>query len=245
VNYLVQVAFAATVAAWVSGCAAPNMDTSVLQSGVVPRQAVTQAVWTLPPSSPMPAGQPGAEMPAGFISFCIRFHDQCALPSNAQSFVALTPASWDALAAVNGQTNNAIIPEDDLEHYGRAEYWDIPNDGRGNCKDYALTKRKLLIDAGFPELALRIAIVLTPAGERHAVLTVATDRGDFVLDNLTGEIRPWSQTDYVWIERQASTSPWNWVTFQRETAPWANETVAAISARPSTQSQDTLIAALQ
>ena len=200
-NYLLKVAIAATVTAWVSGCAVPNMKAGALQVGVpqgealptaLAPQAVSQSAWALPPSSPMPAGQPGAEMPAGFISFCIRFHDQCALPANAQSFVALTPAGWNLLAAVNTQTNSAITPEDDLEHYGRAEYWDIPKDGRGNCKHYALTKRKLLTDAGFPELALRIAIVLTRSGERHAVLTVATDRGDFVLDNLTGEIRPWS-----------------------------------------------------
>ena len=192
----------------------------------------------------MPVGLPSAEVPAGFLSFCIRFQDQCAPPTDAQNTVALTPASWNLLAAVNVQTNSAITPEDDLEHYGRAEYWDIPRDGRGNCKHYALTKRKLLIDSGLPKLALRIAIVVTPGGERHAVLTVATDHGDFVLDNLTGEIRLWSQTGYVWVERQASNSPWNWVAFQNGTAPWENVAVAAIPARPTSTSHDLLLAAL-
>ena len=49
-------------------------------------------------------------------------------------------------------------------------------------------------------------------GERHAVLTVSTDQGDYVLDNLDGEVLPWKQTDYVWVERQAANSPSKWVT---------------------------------
>jgi predicted transglutaminase-like cysteine proteinase len=157
----------------------------------------------------------------------------------------LTPANWSILTAVNEQTNDAITPEDDMEHYGRAEYWDIPTDGRGNCKDYALTKRKLLIEAGLPALALRIAIVLTPSGERHAVLTIATDQGDYVLDNLTGEIRPWSQAGYSWIERQASNSPWNWVAFQNGTTQWETASLAATPTGPVSSTRDFLPAVLQ
>ena len=55
---------------------------------------------------------------------------------------------------------------DDQRHYGRAEYWNIPTDGYGDCEDYALTKRRDLIAAGFPAQALRIAVVLT--GETKA-----------------------------------------------------------------------------
>jgi len=71
--------------------------------------------------------------------------------------------------------------------------WTIPTDGYGNCKDYALAKRKDLAAAGFPILALRMAIVITPREKRHAVLTVATDKGDFVLDNLENDIVAWKR----------------------------------------------------
>ncbi len=109
--------------------------------------------------------------------------------------------------------NREIAPEDDMEHYGRAEYWTIPTDGLGVCHDYAVAKRQALIAAGIPELALRVAVVLTPQGERHAVLTIATDKGDYVLDNLHENIRPWSETGYTWLERQAPNSAWTWVAF--------------------------------
>ena len=38
-----------------------------------------------------------------------------------------------------------------------------------------------------------MTIVRDQDGEGHAVLTVKTDRGDFVLDNLTDEILPWNR----------------------------------------------------
>ncbi len=100
---------------------------------------------------------------------------------------------------------------DDKRHYARAEYWNIPTDGLGDCEDYALTKRQALMAAGFAEPALRIALVMTARGERHAVLTIATDRGDYVLDNLTGAILNWDKTDYEWLARQDPNQAWGWV----------------------------------
>ncbi len=108
---------------------------------------------------------------------------------------------------------------DDQTHYGRAEYWNIPTDGFGDCEDYALTKRRDLMTAGFPAPALRIAVVLTDRNERHAVLTVATDRGDYVLDNLTSTIRNWDDTDYLWIERQDPSKAWGWVMLDKSQNP--------------------------
>lgn len=162
----------------------------------------------------MPAGVASATVPSGFISFCMRFADQCATPTANQNSVALSEDNWLVLNDVNAQINASISPEDDKDHYGRAEYWTIPADGRGDCEDYALAKRQALIKAGLPELALRMAVVLTSEGERHAVLTVTTDQGDYVLDNLTFEIRPWFKSGLTWIARQDSTNPWNWVALQ-------------------------------
>lgn len=97
-----------------------------------------------------------------------------------------------------------------MVHYGRAEYWTIPTDGYGDCDDYALTKRKQLQEIGFPAAALRLAVVYSPRSQLHAVLTVATNKGDFVLDNLDDDIRPWNTTRYDWIEVQDAKDPMQW-----------------------------------
>jgi predicted transglutaminase-like cysteine proteinase len=147
--------------------------------------------------------------PAGYVSFCIRFTDQCET-SSADSLV-LDEATWGALNRVNTSVNDAVLPEDDQRHYGRAEYWNIPTDGRGDCEDYALTKRKQLAAAGYPISALRMAVVVTPEGARHAVLTIATDKGDLVLDNLNNDVKSWNTTGYRWIERQDPHHAMQWV----------------------------------
>jgi len=157
-------------------------------------------------SSQVPVGAP-----AGYLSFCVRFPDQCVASPDAPSIVALTAPEWLAMEEINESVNRAIRPMDDQRHYGRAEYWNIPTDGYGDCEDYALTKRKELLAAGFPAQALRIAVVVTGQGDRHAVLMVTSDRGDFVLDNLTNEIRGWQTTGYQWIERQNPADPRGWV----------------------------------
>ena len=59
----------------------------------------------------------------------------------------------------------------------------LPTDGYGDCEDYVLLKRKMLIDAGWPREALLITVVRDRKGEGHAVLTVKTDKGELVLDN--------------------------------------------------------------
>ena len=164
----------------------------------------------------MPTGLPKAAAPAGFISFCLRFPDQCTAPANAPSGIVETALVWQTLSRVNSAINGAIAPEDDRDHYGRAEYWTIPTDGLGDCDDYALAKRKALIDAGFPQNALRVAVVRTWYGERHTVLTVATDRGDYVLDNLRPDVLAWTGADYTWVERQAADNPWNWVDLESD-----------------------------
>ena len=163
-------------------------------------------------STSMPEGSPTDAAPPGFVSFCYRFADQCAASPKDATVVHLDVISQAVLDRVNRSVNRAIRPEDDQKHYGRAEYWDIPTDGFGNSKDYALTKRRDLINAGLSARALRVAIVITPWNNRQAVLTVVTDRGDLVLDNLTDDIKPWTDTGYQWIARQDGGGELGWVT---------------------------------
>ena len=192
------------------GCAAPaGITGSIDMRGTSTALAMTGA--PLPNAKTMPDSQIAAPAPAGFVSFCTRFPEQCMASKDAPSVVKLSPAQWLELQEVNQAVNLAIKPMDDERHYGRAEYWNIPTDGLGDCEDYALTKRKELTAAGYPISALRIAIVVTRQGERHAVLTVATDKGDLVLDNLNDEVKGWNSTGYRWIERQDPVHAMQWV----------------------------------
>jgi predicted transglutaminase-like cysteine proteinase len=126
--------------------------------------------------------------------------------------IHLTKQVLATLAKVNAFANAEIEPISNLDHWGTMlDHWDYPTDGKGDCKVYALFKRKQLVDQGFPRAALLMTIVRDQNGEGHAVLTVKTDRGDFVLDNLTDEILPWNETGYRFIKRQAQDDPNVWL----------------------------------
>jgi predicted transglutaminase-like cysteine proteinase len=119
------------------------------------------------------------------------------------------------IGEVNLAINRAIKPRTDMEAFGVDNYWTLPlSDGpraEGNCKHYAMEKRRQLIDDGVPANALSLAIVVTPKNEVHAVLVVSTDQGDLVMDNLTDEVRAWRRTDYRWLARQTPGDPLHWV----------------------------------
>lgn len=117
------------------------------------------------------------------------------------------------LQRINTRVNRSIRRSDDYAAFGRADYWASGADHvkRGDCEDYALAKRRALIDAGVPGEALSIAIVRTLHGEMHAVLLVATHEGEVVLDNLSPWILPWDEAPYHWLDRQAPGAPTKWV----------------------------------
>ena len=90
------------------------------------------------------------------------------------------------------------------------EYWTYPTSA-GDCEDYVLLKRRLLNKIeGIALGNLLITVVRKRDGEGHAVLTLRTTRGDFVLDNLDWHIRSWRDTSYSFIKRQSSLDPGAW-----------------------------------
>lgn len=167
-------------------------------------------------SAPQPGtvqGEAGrdAKAPSGFLAFCDRNPGECRIPRGQPDKIAFTPELWASLEKVNIAVNNAVRPLDDSEHYGITEFWTVPADGEGDCEDYVLAKRKMLTLLGLAAPALRITVAFNKRMERHAVLTVVTDRGDYVLDNLQDQILPPDQVGYVWVERQDSASRTGWV----------------------------------
>ena len=120
----------------------------------------------------------------------------------AASFV-LTSGRMAELQQINSHVNNTIVEVSDMEQYGREDVWTLPTSGKGDCEDFALLKRKLLIQQGWPASALTIAVGATAQGEAHAVLVVSTGSGEFVLDNLTSSILAPSQTGHAFYSRQS------------------------------------------
>ena len=62
-------------------------------------------------------------------------------------------------------------------------------------QDYVLLKRRMLMQAGWPRQALLITVVRDKRGDGHAVLTVKTDKVEFILDNQNETIVTWSRLD--------------------------------------------------
>ncbi len=126
----------------------------------------------------------------------------------------LNNQAMNALRMANDKVNRMMRGATDEQVYHVADYWNAPElrDGvRGDCEDYALEKRRLLIQQGIPAAAMSIAIVRTRLGEDHAVLVVSTYQGDYVLDNLQYDIRPWRNANYVWVSRQGPSDDLGWV----------------------------------
>jgi predicted transglutaminase-like cysteine proteinase len=155
-------------------------------------------------------GEP-ARAPIGWVEFCVEHKAECAARAGSPRDVVLSPKVWADLIQVNAWVNDNIKPMTDLEHWGVVERWNYPDDGYGDCEDYVLLKRKMLIKAGWPREALLITVVRDKKGEGHAVLTVKTNKGEFVLDNQEAEVLLWSQTGYRVVKRQSQADQNVWV----------------------------------
>jgi predicted transglutaminase-like cysteine proteinase len=153
---------------------------------------------------------PRTLVPYGWVDFCNRY-DECDTPALPAMDVNLTPKSLKMIQRINTWVNTNITPKSDMEHWNVVDRWDYPTDGFGDCEDYALLKRKMLIDEGFPRQGLLLTVVRDSHGDGHAVLTVKTNHGEFVLDNLHDEIKPWTDTRYRFVKRQSQTDQNVWV----------------------------------
>jgi predicted transglutaminase-like cysteine proteinase len=149
--------------------------------------------------------------PAAFYTFCSRQPGECARRSGRGSGkVVLNPERWSELKKVNRQVNRSVREVSDLMNFGHKDVWQLP-DRKGDCEDFALLKRRRLMALGWPSSALLMTVVRDRDGGGHAVLTVVTDKGDYILDNITGRISLWSRTPYVYFSRQSQSDPRSWV----------------------------------
>ena len=150
--------------------------------------------------------------PIGHYQFCQKNRRECSSIRNANP-AKVTAVGWRVIRDVNASVNRAIRPVTDRELFGRDELWTYPN-GAGDCEDFVLLKRKKLMERGFAAADLLITVVRKPDGEGHAVLTVRSSEGDFILDNLENEVKLWSETPYRYLKRQASVHAGRWVSIE-------------------------------
>jgi len=148
--------------------------------------------------------------PVGHYEFCRRLPEECRQVSARRGPVELTRELWAQIVDINNQVNTTVLPATDMEMWGQEELWSYPGDF-GDCEDYVLEKRRRLMEIGIPASSLLITVVRQANGDGHAVLTVRTHLGDFILDNLEPRILAWHDTGYQFLKRQSERNSGAWV----------------------------------
>jgi predicted transglutaminase-like cysteine proteinase len=152
--------------------------------------------------------------PVGYVAFCGRGEDECRFKGGKIEKLAMSPEKWNMISQVNMYVNSKIKPVSDTDQYHVADNWTYPVSS-GDCEDYVLLKKRYLIGMGFSPEELLITVVFDENGEGHAVMTIPTDAGDFVLDNRRDELLLWNQTGYKFLKRQSQLDPKLWVSLQK------------------------------
>jgi predicted transglutaminase-like cysteine proteinase len=147
--------------------------------------------------------------PSAFLDACSRYDWLCA--ERPVGRPADPDTQLDIARSVNLRVNLATAEVSDAANYGVAEYWTLPQRGRGDCEDYVLAKYRLLLEAGMDSGSLAVAIVLDRLGRNHAVLVLHHRDGDLVLDNLLADVTPWHETGYRFLAMQGADDKRGWI----------------------------------
>jgi len=150
--------------------------------------------------------------PIGHYEFCQTHKSECRAGVRTAP-AKVTDFGWSIVREINARVNRDITPMTDKELHGVDEIWSYP-DGAGDCEDFVLLKRRMLMEKGFAAGDLLITVVRKPDGEGHAVLTLRTAQGDYILDNLNNEVKLWTETPYRYLKRQASFHAGRWVSIE-------------------------------
>jgi predicted transglutaminase-like cysteine proteinase len=171
--------------------------------------------WAAPALAAGPMATGGlTSQPIGHYDFCKTHRSECSIRPTNLAPATMTAALLRQLVSVTTAVNAAVKPMSDYDIYGKDEVWAYPDSGVGDCEDYVLEKRRRLNRLGMSLADLLITVVRKPDGEGHAVLTVRTDKGDYILDNLTDKVRSWDQTGYRFLKRQAIDNTGRWVSIR-------------------------------
>ncbi|HMA13829.1 MAG: transglutaminase-like cysteine peptidase [Bacteroidota bacterium] len=165
------------------------------------RAAAGAAQGPLPHSSAMAAGD-FVPAPAAWLNLLRQLPD---LDPGDVAFrpLRLTGGRAARLLKVNQEVNAALRYRDDA---GK-DYWEVGGQ-EGDCEDFAIRKlRDLTQRHGFPRGALTLAACRLDYDRGHAVLLVHSDKGVYVMDNLTPRVLPWRKLPYRWVAREEPGAP--------------------------------------
>lgn len=145
--------------------------------------------------------------PPAANDFCARQPGLCSTAGKAAS-VPLTAERARQLKLVNTTVNSRIRQSEDRSTSGRDDDWRLPT-SVGDCEDIAILKKNELRKLGWPASTLLLTVARY-RGAGHTVLTVRTDSGDLILDNLNGSVRNWKKTPYSYFARQSQFETGRW-----------------------------------
>ncbi|MBZ9817773.1 transglutaminase-like cysteine peptidase [Mesorhizobium sp. CA7] len=120
----------------------------------------------------------------------------------------------DKLSFVNSSINRLIAYRKDSVVYGKLDYWAKPSEilehRAGDCEDFAILKMAALLRAGIPAQSMSL-VVLQDRRRKffHAVLSVSTGSGTFILDSLGNAVlRDSDLPDYVPLYSFSTDRAW-------------------------------------
>jgi predicted transglutaminase-like cysteine proteinase len=150
-------------------------------------------------------------VPMGYFELCSKHKEVCDLregtvPRDGAGAVRISDYVLSQIQRINLTVNKGMRYAADRPGRDR---WSVGG-RKGDCEDFALTKKLRLTEAGYPSSALLIATARTLDGRDHAVLIVRSDHGDLVLDSLADVVRPWADAPYKWRSIQSPTDVWTW-----------------------------------
>lgn len=149
-----------------------------------------------------------ANPPEGARSLCRNYPWACG---GSQAAVPGDDAAMlRAAKEVNLAVNRQVRPRSDSDNYGMAEKWTLPAGNRGDCEDYALLKKKLLLERGVPAERLLLTVVVKRGYEPHVVLLFRGEDADYLLDNMTDAMLPWRNSGYTVVKMQSAANQAAW-----------------------------------
>lgn len=98
---------------------------------------------------------------------------------------------------INFKVNASVTYCSDIKQYNMPEFW-IEAGKFGDCEDYALLKRALLLKANWPTDKLFLTCCWCEDNQYHCVLMVDTNKGIFILDNRYQWPMIPTQLPYTW-----------------------------------------------
>lgn len=149
--------------------------------------------------------------PMGHTFFCLRYPVECQI-TDAKPTKPLDPSEQQRqLRAVNAEVNAAITEQEDDSGPADRNWFIRPK--RGDCDDYAVTKRHELLRRGWSSSELLLAEVVLRSNGKHHLLLVARDADtDWVLDSRSSQVMRLAdmRPDYEWLRVETTGDPRYW-----------------------------------